>query len=146
MEKRKIWYNLTNRKKRPGDSRVGENGRGDRGYVCALAKRYRIRMLEPGLEKAGMPIRELTAGFPAKGSAGTFEEPLLLMDHFNEQQFNGFLDDLNQCTPAFRGFKAIVTRSNRQWTVSALVEELRREKASLEQSKTENRETEENKQ
>ena len=110
-----------------------------RGYVAALSVRYRIRMIEAGQEKAGLTIREIDAGFPAKGGEGTFEESLLLMDHLDEHQFNGFLDDLKQCTPAYQGFKAIVTRSNRRWTVAELVEELRKEKASLEKGNTEHK-------
>ena len=106
-----------------------------RGHVAALSMRYRLRMIEAGAEKAGLTVKELAAGFPGKDDADAFEESLLLMDHFDQQQFNRFLDDLKQCTPPFRGFKAIVTPSNRKWKVSALVEELRQEKLAIEQER-----------
>ncbi|MBR0217478.1 MAG: DUF3783 domain-containing protein [Clostridia bacterium] len=111
-----------------------------RGHVAALSMRYRIRMVEAGPEKAGLTVKELAAGFPGKDDSDAFEESLLLMDHFDQQQFNGFLDDLKQCTPRFSGFKAIVTPSNRKWKVSALVEELRQEKMSIEQERAKARE------
>ena len=103
-----------------------------RGYAAALCARYRIRMIEVPREKYGLTIRELAAGFPGKSEGEAFEDELLLMDHLDEQQFNGFLDDLRKCTPRYQGLKAVVTRTNRRWTPAALAEELRKERAFVE--------------
>ena len=104
-----------------------------RGRIAALCARYRIRMVEVGPEKHRLTIRELTAGFPGKNTEKAFEESLLLMDHLDQYQFNGFLDDLKKCTPPFQCLKAIVTGSNRKWTAEQLIEELKAEKAAFEQ-------------
>lgn len=104
-----------------------------RGRIAALCVRYRIRMVEVGPEKHRLTIRELAAGFPGKNTEKVFEESLLLMDHLDQYQFNGFLDDLKKCTPPFQCLKAIVTGSNRKWTAEQLIEELKAEKAAFEQ-------------
>ena len=99
-------------------------------YRLAESELAAVRAIRP--EQLGCRVGDLVAGeAPGAYEGEAPQEKLLVLDGFSRPDLDRLLAGL-RAAGVFVPLKAVVTPSNRTWTVAALMGELARERASLE--------------
>lgn len=101
---------------------------------AALPMKLRVRTAGP--EQTGQTLGFLLGrkGYVEQpGEAPGLPEPILILDSFSGERMDALLKALARAKVPRSVFKAVVTATNVDWTLSALWQELQKERAALEQ-------------
>lgn len=100
---------------------------------AALPLKLRLRVIGP--EQTGQTLGFLLGrkGYVEQpGEAPGLSEPILILDSFTGPRMDALLRALAKAKVPRSVFKAVVTATNVDWTLSALWQELQKERAALE--------------
>lgn len=97
--------------------------------LCAL-RGLRLRPVDPG--ETGRALDSLAFGKPSPpASPGSIPEPLLVLCGFSSAQLDSLLAALRKAGVPHGCLKAVLTPSNANWSLSALYQELCRERRAM---------------
>lgn len=111
--------------------------------MCAAVRRtallLKLRLRIAGPEQTGQQLGYLLGrkGYESTdGEASPVTDPILVMDGFPGARMDALLRALSRTRVPRTVYKSVVTATNVDWTLYALWEELKRERAALEQGES----------